>query len=85
MGKCLVWTKPGFYPVADQNTGCTSYSLWYWHNVSSLGKVAGKVFRIGHLGSLTDVMALSGIANGEMALVDLSFPVSLGSGVSAAQ
>ena len=27
-----------------------------------LGEVAGKVFRIGHLGSLTDVMALSGIA-----------------------
>jgi alanine-glyoxylate transaminase/serine-glyoxylate transaminase/serine-pyruvate transaminase len=28
-----------------------------------LGEVAGKVFRIGHLGSLTDVMALSGIAD----------------------
>ena len=27
-----------------------------------LGEVAGKVFRIGHLGCLTDVMALSGIA-----------------------
>ncbi len=27
-----------------------------------LGEVAGKVFRIGHLGSLSDVMALSGIA-----------------------
>ena len=52
---------------------------------SSLGKVAGKVFRIGHLGSLTEVMALFGIATAEMALVDLSFPVSLGSGVSAAQ
>jgi len=48
---------------------------------SSLGKVAGKVFRIGHLGSLTDVMALFGIATAEMALVDLSFPASLGSGV----
>jgi len=31
------------------------------------------------------VMALSGIANGKMALFDLSFPVSLGSRVSAAQ
>jgi alanine-glyoxylate transaminase/serine-glyoxylate transaminase/serine-pyruvate transaminase len=30
-------------------------------------------------------MALSGIATGEIALVDLTFPVSLGSGVSAAQ
>lgn len=50
-----------------------------------LGEVAGKVFRIGHLGSLTDVMALSGIATAEMAMVDLGFPVRLGSGVAAAQ
>ena len=32
-----------------------------------------------------DVMALYGIANAEMALVDLSFPLSLFSGVLAAQ
>ncbi len=50
-----------------------------------LGKVAGKVFRIGHLGSLTDVMALSGIATAEMAMVDLGYPIKLGSGVAAAQ
>ncbi|MDE0530553.1 MAG: aminotransferase class V-fold PLP-dependent enzyme [Albidovulum sp.] len=50
-----------------------------------LGEVAGKIFRIGHLGSLTDVMAISGIAAAEMAMVDLGYPVSLGSGVSAAQ
>lgn len=50
-----------------------------------LGEVAGKVFRIGHLGSMTDVMALSGIATAEMAMVDLGLPVRLGSGVAAAQ
>lgn len=50
-----------------------------------LGKVAGKVFRIGHLGSITDVMVLSGIATAEMAMVDLGYPVTLGSGVAAAQ
>ncbi|QDY98976.1 aminotransferase class V-fold PLP-dependent enzyme [Nitratireductor mangrovi] len=50
-----------------------------------LGEVAGKVFRIGHLGSMTDVMALSGIATAEMAMADLDFPVTLGSGVRAAQ
>ncbi len=58
------------------------------YNVSfggGLGKVAGKVFRIGHLGSITDVMALSGIATAEMAMVDLGLPVTLGSGVAAAQ
>lgn len=50
-----------------------------------LGEMAGKAFRIGHLGSLTDLMALSGIAAIEMAMKDLGYPIELGSGVSAAQ
>jgi alanine-glyoxylate transaminase/serine-glyoxylate transaminase/serine-pyruvate transaminase len=50
-----------------------------------LGEVAGKVFRIGHLGMLTDVLALSGIATAEMAMADLGLEVKLGSGVAAAQ
>jgi alanine-glyoxylate transaminase/serine-glyoxylate transaminase/serine-pyruvate transaminase len=50
-----------------------------------LGEVAGKVFRIGHLGMLTDVLALSGIATAEMAMADLGLNVKLGSGVAAAQ
>jgi len=50
-----------------------------------LGEVAGKVFRIGHLGSLTDVMALSGIATAEMCMADLGLNIQLGSGVAAAQ
>ena len=50
-----------------------------------LGEVAGKVFRIGHLGSLTDVMTLSGIATAEMCMVDLGLDIRLGSGVAAAQ
>jgi alanine-glyoxylate transaminase/serine-glyoxylate transaminase/serine-pyruvate transaminase len=50
-----------------------------------LGEMSGKAFRIGHLGSMTDVMALSGIAAIEMAMKDLNYPVELGSGVSAAQ
>jgi alanine-glyoxylate transaminase / serine-glyoxylate transaminase / serine-pyruvate transaminase len=49
-----------------------------------LGEVAGKVFRIGHLGMLTDVLALSGIATAEMVMADLGMPVKLGSGVAAA-
>lgn len=52
---------------------------------AGLGAVAGKLFRIGHLGSLSDVMALSGIATAEMAMVDLGLDVTLGSGVAAAQ
>ncbi|MEM7709502.1 MAG: L-aspartate--glyoxylate aminotransferase BhcA [Pseudomonadota bacterium] len=50
-----------------------------------LGEVAGKVFRIGHLGALTDAMMLSGLATAEMVMVDLGLPVTLGSGVAAAQ
>jgi len=50
-----------------------------------LGEVAGKVFRIGHLGSLTDVMALSGIATAEMCMADLGLDIRLGTGVAAAQ
>lgn len=50
-----------------------------------LGQMAGKAFRIGHLGSLTDVMALSGLATIEMAMKDLNYPVELGAGVAAAQ
>ncbi|MGI9421963.1 MAG: L-aspartate--glyoxylate aminotransferase BhcA [Hyphomicrobiaceae bacterium] len=50
-----------------------------------LGEMAGKAFRIGHLGSLTDVMALSGLATLEMAMKDLHYPIDLGSGVAAAQ
>ncbi len=50
-----------------------------------LGDVAGKVFRIGHLGSLTDAMMLSGLATAEMVMVDLGLDIKLGSGVAAAQ
>ncbi|MCC5967226.1 MAG: aminotransferase class V-fold PLP-dependent enzyme [Natronohydrobacter sp.] len=50
-----------------------------------LGEVAGKVFRIGHLGMLTDAMLLSGLAVAEMCMADLGWKVKLGSGVAAAQ
>ncbi|MFT4784659.1 MAG: alanine-glyoxylate transaminase/serine-glyoxylate transaminase/serine-pyruvate transaminase [Paracoccaceae bacterium] len=52
---------------------------------TGLGEVAGKVFRIGHLGSLTEGMALQGIATAEMVMADYKLPVTLGSGVAAAQ
>ncbi len=50
-----------------------------------LGEVAGKVFRIGHLGMLTDALLLSGLAVAEMCMADLGWDVRLGSGVAAAQ
>ena len=50
-----------------------------------LAKVAGRVFRIGHLGSLNEIMLLGALAGTEMALADPGIPIELGSGVAAAQ
>jgi alanine-glyoxylate transaminase/serine-glyoxylate transaminase/serine-pyruvate transaminase len=52
---------------------------------AGLGQLSGKAFRIGHLGSLTETMVLSGLATIEMAMADLDYPITLGSGVAAAQ
>ncbi|EFL89280.1 L-aspartate--glyoxylate aminotransferase BhcA [Ahrensia sp. R2A130] len=50
-----------------------------------LGEVSGKLFRIGHLGMLTDVMMCAGLSTAEMTMLDLGFPIKAGSGVTAAQ
>ena len=44
-----------------------------------------KVFRIGHLGMITEGMLLQGIATAEMVMADIGVPVAMGSGVAAAQ
>ena len=50
-----------------------------------LSKVAGKVFRIGHLGDLNEIMLLSGLSGAEMAMRDMGVKIEPGSGVAAAQ
>ena len=52
---------------------------------TGLAQLAGKVFRIGHLGDLNEVMCLSALASAEMALRDAGAEIELGSGVAAAQ
>jgi alanine-glyoxylate transaminase / serine-glyoxylate transaminase / serine-pyruvate transaminase len=52
---------------------------------AGLSQVAGKVFRIGHLGDLNEVMCLSALASAEMSLADAGADVPLGAGVAAAQ
>ncbi|WP_036260471.1 aminotransferase class V-fold PLP-dependent enzyme [Methylocapsa aurea] len=52
---------------------------------AGLSQVAGKVFRIGHLGDLNDLMVLGAIGGAEMAMADVGIDVKLGSGVGAAQ
>ncbi|MDX8496758.1 serine--glyoxylate aminotransferase, partial [Mesorhizobium sp. VK22B] len=49
-----------------------------------LNKVAGKVFRIGHLGWLNEVMVLGSLAAAELALLDCGVDLAPGSGVAAA-
>jgi alanine-glyoxylate transaminase/serine-glyoxylate transaminase/serine-pyruvate transaminase len=51
----------------------------------SLAKIAGKAFRIGHLGDMNELMILTPITAAEMSMKDLGYPIKLGSGVAAAQ
>ena len=59
-----------------------------YYNVAfsiSLAKIAGKAFRIGHLGDMNELMILTPINAAEMSMKDLGYPIELGSGVAAAQ
>jgi len=61
-----------------------AYTTYHLSLGMGLNKVAGKVFRIGHLGDLNEIMCLQAIAGSEMAMRDLGVPVEAGSGVGAA-
>ena len=52
---------------------------------AGLGKVAGRVFRIGHLGDLNELMLLGALAGAEMAMLDVGMKIEPGSGVAAAE
>ena len=51
---------------------------------AGLSKVAGKVFRIGHLGDLNELMVAGALVGAEMAMLDVGIKVTPGSGVAAA-
>ncbi|MCX7345941.1 MAG: aminotransferase class V-fold PLP-dependent enzyme [Alphaproteobacteria bacterium] len=71
----------GFDSAALVRHACTRYNLSLG---MGLNKVAGKVFRIGHLGDLNEIMCLTALAGSEMAMRDMGIPVVAGSGVAAA-
>ncbi len=52
---------------------------------AGLAKMAGKLFRIGHMGDLNELMLLGALAGTEMALRDAGVHVVPGSGVGAAE
>ncbi len=63
----------------------TAYRRYNLALGAGLAKVAGKVFRIGHLGDLNELMVLGALGGTEMAMLDCGIKVEPGSGVGAAQ
>jgi alanine-glyoxylate transaminase/serine-glyoxylate transaminase/serine-pyruvate transaminase len=51
---------------------------------AGLGRLAGRVFRIGHLGDLNELMLMGALAGAEMAMLDAGIAITAGSGVAAA-
>jgi alanine-glyoxylate transaminase/serine-glyoxylate transaminase/serine-pyruvate transaminase len=52
---------------------------------AGLSKVAGRVFRIGHVGDMNELGLLSAIGGAELAMLDQGVKIEPGSGVAAAQ
>lgn len=75
-------TPEGFDAASIVSHAATHYGIAYG---GGLGDVAGTVFRIGHLGLMSEAMALSGIAVAEMCMRDLGLDIPAGAGVAAAQ
>jgi alanine-glyoxylate transaminase/serine-glyoxylate transaminase/serine-pyruvate transaminase len=63
----------------------TAYYRYRMSLGMGLSKVAGRVFRIGHIGNLNEIMILQALAGCEMTLRDVGIMVQPGSGVAAAQ
>jgi alanine-glyoxylate transaminase/serine-glyoxylate transaminase/serine-pyruvate transaminase len=73
---------------AGYNSDDVVRTAYYRYRMSlgvGLSKVAGKVFRIGHIGNINEIMILQVLAGCEMALRDVGVPVAAGSGVAAAE
>ena len=62
----------------------TAYSKYHLSLGAGLTQLAGKVFRIGHLGDLNELMLASAIVGAEMAMLDNGFDIKPGSGIAAA-
>lgn len=62
-----------------------AFRRWNLSLGGGLARLAGRVFRIGHLGDLNELMLLGALSGVELALADAGVPVIFGAGVSAAQ
>jgi alanine-glyoxylate transaminase/serine-glyoxylate transaminase/serine-pyruvate transaminase len=62
-----------------------AFRRWHLSLGGGLARLAGKAFRIGHLGDVNELMLLGALAGVELALIDTGLPIIAGTGVSAAQ
>ena len=62
----------------------TAYKKYDLSLGAGLSKVAGKGFRIGHLGYMNELMVMQSLAGAELAMRDVGIPFESGSGVGAA-
>jgi len=62
----------------------TAYNKYNLSLGGGLSEVAGKVFRIGHIGDMNDVSMLGALGGVEMAMLDNGIDIKAGSGVAAA-
>ena len=74
-----IMVPPGFNGADVIDVAYRRYNLALG---AGLSQVAGKLFRIGHLGDLNELMLLGAIAGAEMAMRDVGIEVELGSGVA---
>ncbi|MDX8524011.1 aminotransferase class V-fold PLP-dependent enzyme [Mesorhizobium sp. MSK_1335] len=70
--------------IDSANVVKRAYGTYQTSLGGGLNKVAGKVFRIGHLGWLNEVMVLASLSAAEMTLLDCGVRLAPGSGVGAA-
>ncbi len=76
-----IYLPEGYDSAAFVKYAYRQYGISYGVGLS---KVAGKVFRIGHLGDLNETMVLSIVGATELVMRDFDVPFQAGSGVAAA-
>jgi alanine-glyoxylate transaminase / serine-glyoxylate transaminase / serine-pyruvate transaminase len=77
-----IMVPPGFNGAEVIDIAYRRYNLALG---AGLARMAGKLFRIGHLGDLNELMLLGAIAGAEMAMRDVGIKVIPGSGTGAAE
>lgn len=76
-----IMVPPGFNGAEVIDVAYRRYNLALG---AGLARMAGRLFRIGHLGDLNELMLMGAIAGAEMAMRDVGIKVAPGSGIAAA-